>query len=239
MIFNLHRPLVKKRPPLFQFLVEVSDYGGGEAQYQIDISQLSWQSGASGIIDWGDGSRDSQNAHVYTSAGIYKISLIGCLHLLSLSEVKPLIRLLSPLPKEIVNSTTGWPVSSYGFLKNCGNLQAVPENLFDNVPNLKSIYEFFEWSGISEIPEGLFRKLNQLENCCYAFCGCGKLTSIPAGLFDNNPNITDLRGCFCDCWNLTGEAPELWKMFPSALHENCFENCIHLSNYNSIPSGWK
>ncbi len=244
MIFNLHSALVKERAPVFQFLVEVPfsaslDLENKKDQYVLDIAQFSWRTGDSGIIDWGDGTRSHLDVHEYRSAGIYRVSIIGDLYFLSLEKMKSVIRILTPIPKEIINSSTGWAVSSYGFLERCKNISTVPENLFDHVPNLKSIYEFFAWSGISEIPGGLLRKLDQLESCYHAFYGCRKLTSIPAGLFDHNPNITDLSGCFYDCLNLTGEAPELWKMFPYALHEDCFGNCKNLSNFDSIPSGWK
>ncbi len=244
MIFNLHSALVKERAPVFQFLVEIPfsdwlDIENKKDQYVLDIAQFSWRTDNSGIIDWGDGTRSHLDVHEYKSAGIYRISIIGELYFLSLESMQSVIKILTPIPKEIVRSSNGWLISSYGFLKSCRNIATVPENLFDIVPNLKSIDEFFEWSGISEIPGGLLRKLDQLESCYYAFCGCKNLTSIPAGLFDHNPNITDLRGCFYECTNLTGEAPELWNMFPGASHEKCFGNCRKLSNYDDIPGDWK
>jgi len=51
--------------------------------------------------------------------------------------------------------------------------------------------------------------------------------------------VTDFNGTFYNCLYLGGNAPEIWNMPTVTNYSWCFYQCYGLSNYASIPSGWK
>lgn len=87
----------------------------------------------------------------------------------------------------------------------------------------------------------------------YCFSNCPELTSIPDKLFANNTAVTNFSACFANCSRLTGSCPKDNDGTPIynrsgegkegcaivTSYNYCFENCTGLSDYSSIPSGWK
>ena len=155
-----------------------------------------------------------------------------------------------------------------GTFTSCQNLTSIPENLFASNPNLSEMLSVFSNTGITSIPENIFANNTLITNMSQVFLGtkitsipenlfinntsvtnmngafqnCELLTSIPANLFSNNPNINDFSNCF-RYWQinttLSGVAPNLWLTHPTANGIECFYNRTGLSNYGSIPGGWK
>jgi hypothetical protein len=72
----------------------------------------------------------------------------------------------------------------------------------------------------------------------HTFNGCTSLTSIPLELFDKNINCNSWNACFYNCTSLDGDAPDLWIDYPTANGTSCFEGCIGLDNFASIPTSW-
>lgn len=68
---------------------------------------------------------------------------------------------------------------------------------------------------------------------------CNKLDNVDPTMFNNNNKIENCEGIFYGCTNLAGTAPELWKRTNITKHSYAFWNAKKLSNYSSIPSGWK
>jgi len=52
-------------------------------------------------------------------------------------------------------------------------------------------------------------------------------------------NISGMSFMYYNCTSATGNAPDLWTDYSTATHSACFYNCTSLTNYASIPSGWK
>jgi hypothetical protein len=76
------------------------------------------------------------------------------------------------------------------------------------------------------------------------------LTSIPNSLFDNisgsaaSPKTINLSSVFRQTTTvnaLTGNAPTIWSYpyLTASISTNAFTNCTGLTNYASIPAGWK
>ena len=140
---------------------------------------------------------------------------------------------------------------------NCNGLTGeIPATLFSNCPNARSFLQCFSGcSGLTSIPKELFSNCPNVTSFYSCFEDCTGLTFIPDGLFNNCPNVTTFRKCFGYCSGLTGETPkdtlkdgtkiELWERvgkagYPSSITgTNCFISCTKLSNYRTIPSGWK
>ena len=143
-----------------------------------------------------------------------------------------------------------------GVFYNCTSLTEIPEGLFDNNTKVTSFRgTFAECISLKTIPEGLFDKCTEVTSFKYAFGQCFELKSIPVGLFDKNTKVTDIHGMFLSCAKLTSESPytiingvkvHLYERYlypqyftaPTA-YNSCFLNCKNLTDYNSIPIGWK
>ena len=55
---------------------------------------------------------------------------------------------------------------------------------------------FISCSGLTSIPEGLFKYNVNITDFESLFIGCSGLTTIPEGLFKNNVNATDFGSTF-------------------------------------------
>jgi len=123
--------------------------------------------------------------------------------------------------------------------RNCIGLSTLPADLFKDCINVTSFQTaFMECSNLTTLPVDLFRYNTLATTFITTFTVC-PLTSIPAGLFTYNTLANDFSGCFQDCTGLTGNAPAIWEIVPEPIGFNCFLNDIGLSNYASIPAGWK
>ena len=90
-------------------------------------------------------------------------------------------------------------------------------------------------------------------NFSQCFSGCTSLTSIPETLFASNTKVNDFSNCFSYCSGLTGNVPvdndatPIYNRSGSGKkgyaivknYADCFYNCTGLTDYSSIPSGWK
>ncbi len=134
-----------------------------------------------------------------------------------------------------------WPNSENTF--GCKNLSGtIPTPVTNSFVNIKSFaYLFFDCESLTgTIPPTLFSNCPSVTNFENVFYDCISLTgSIPPNLFANCPNIKNFYRTFFNCKNLTGNAPALWNTYNPTRMLQCFDKCVKLSNYNSIPSDWK
>lgn len=134
----------------------------------------------------------------------------------------------------------------------CSNLTSIPENLFMNNVNVTNFgFTFASCPNIIEIPENLFKYNIKATNFERVFYGLTKLQVIPNNVFDNNKNAVSFTRTFENCSGLTGNTPtgtdglELWERagqpgYPSSIYgTQCFYRATRLTNYSSIPTGWK
>lgn len=94
-------------------------------------------------------------------------------------------------------------------------------------------------SNLTSVPNKAITGADTVTDCTNMFEDT-VLTSIPDILFDNMPLVADYTRCFCNIGGgLIGNAPELWNLIPAPIGLACFWNDTNLTNYSSIPAGWK
>ena len=141
-----------------------------------------------------------------------------------------------------------------GTFYNCLGLTNIPENLFSNNTKVTSFTSTFQYcSGLTSIPENLFKYNTAVTSFNNAFDGCNGLTNIPENLFGNNIAVTSFSYTFQNCLGLTGNVPTDTDGTPIynrsgegkegyavvTQYSACFRGCTGLTDYSSIPSGWK
>ena len=118
---------------------------------------------------------------------------------------------------------------------NAGKMTEIPEWLFSKKKTSTKMSKFHYCSGITSIPEDLFKNNVNVTDFYRAFYGCTGLTSIPEGLFKNNVNVTNFSGAFEDCTGLTSIPEGLFKNNVNAIgFWGTFYRCTGLT---SIPEG--
>lgn len=148
--------------------------------------------------------------------------------------------------------TNNIEVTSFlNIFQNDNKLDSIPSNLFSTNTKVTTFGgAFSSCTGLTSIPSTLFVNNTIVTNFSFTFSGCYNITSIPNELFVNNREVTTFANLFNNCTSLTGNTPttdglQLWERagqtsYPTSIFgTRCFGNCINLSNYSSIPSGWK
>ena len=110
----------------------------------------------------------------------------------------------------------------------------IPEWLFSKKVTSKVMSRFHGCTGLTSIPEGLFKNNVKAEVFGGTFEDCRGLTSIPEGLFKNNVNAADFNGTFVGCTGLTSIPEGLFKNNANASFYSAFSGCTGLT---SIPEG--
>ena len=118
----------------------------------------------------------------------------------------------------------------------CSGITSIPEDLFKNNVNVTDFYRaFYGCTGLTSISEDLFKNNVKAENFNFAFSSCYALRSIPEGLFKNNVNATDFWGTFENCYALRSIPEDLFKNNVNATKFiSTFMSCTGLT---SIPEG--
>lgn len=144
-------------------------------------------------------------------------------------------------PANFANAT-----SIINIAKGCTALTTVPSDLFKNMPKVtKYQYGFQDCTSLVSIPADMF---NGVPTNITAFSGlftnCTGLVDFNT-LFANNSELTTIgkRGAlntfFSGCTNLVGQGVPLTSSLGGATNAGLFKNCTKLSDYASIPSGYK
>ena len=116
-----------------------------------------------------------------------------------------------------------------------GKFTGIPEWLFDKKVRSTVMSTFQACTGLTSIPEGLFKNNLNVKDFNGTFVACTGLTSIPEGLFKNNVNVKDFNGTFQGCKGLTSIPEGLFKNNVNAISfYMTFESCEGLT---SIPEG--
>jgi len=221
------------------------------------------------LVDWGDGNSDTYNTtgvktHTYASAGTYTVSMSGHAHKIDfytsatptlLSAVlTPIVGVdglvscanmfygctaLANLPDDLFRYVTGVLDFNSSF-RGCTALDSIPDDLFRYNSDVTSFLGcFYGCYNISTLPADLFHYNPDVTSFANCFMYCNALTAIPAALFDYNVSVSSFAYTFYGCSALGGNAPALWTRDPAPTGTTCFYNCTGLSNYASIPAGWK
>ena len=116
---------------------------------------------------------------------------------------------------------------------NGAKFTEIPEWLFSKKVTSKRMSEFYYCTGLTSIPENLFKNCVNARNFELTFKYCKGLTSIPENLFKNNINVTYFSRTFYGCEGLTSIPENLFKYNVNVEHfYNIFEDCTGLK---SIP----
>ena len=99
-------------------------------------------------------------------------------------------------------------------------------------------------TGLTSIPEVLFKYNVNATNFGHTFYACTGLTSIPEDLFKNNVNATDFRDTFYFCRGLTSIPEKIIELGKKVKEKggnvsSMFSFCTSASNYNSLPNYMK
>lgn len=148
----------------------------------------------------------------------------------------------------------------------CTSLTEVPAWLFSDCPLVTTFASCFAFSGLESPPGSLFMMNPLVTTFTSVFRSCASLTSIQVNqifryntavttfngafydcgeltsIFNNTYNtlVTDYRNCFYNCDKMGGSGLTFIANAPSAsLTADCFQGCTGLSDYASIPAGWK
>ena len=119
---------------------------------------------------------------------------------------------------------------------DCTGLTSIPEGLFKNNVNVKNFGStFYGCKGLTSIPERLFEHNIKVRAFESTFQECTGLTSIPEGLFKNNVNTEGFGNTFYNCTGLTSIPEGLFKYNVNATNfGSTFYYCTGLT---SIPEG--
>lgn len=188
------------------------------------------------VIDWGDGVVEKSwgyATHNYSEPGYKIIKVKGAMTYCSFTNNTYITRILTPLPEL---SNVPW---IQAWFMNCTNLTEVPSNLLKNNPHMTNLGGLFNGcTSLKTIPKDLFKYSTEVRALGGIFGGCTSLTEIPDGIFDYNTKLENINQAFMGCSNLEGLAPEVW-LTNDISGTSCFTGCTKLSNYDSIPDGWK
>lgn len=201
-------------------------------------------------VDFGDGSRtklestlNSDVSHTYDVAGDYDVKYYG-----DIASFVPrwtsdtnLISLNSSIKVDYLASTeTGAGANLLQDLfRNASNLESLPAYLTDkDVGATLGFSMCLGCSSLTTFPSTFLDRCPDLQNVGGMFVSAG-LTAYPTGWTDNLPNLNDFQYCFRWCSGMTNAADDIWNDFPTATSTGCFQGATNLSNYASIPTGWK
>ena len=120
----------------------------------------------------------------------------------------------------------------------------IPEWLFDKKVRSTVMSTFENCTGLTSIPEGLFKNNVNAISFERTFENCIGLKSIPEGLFKNNTNTNNFSWTFRGCSMLTNIPNEIIEAAKELKTRGgdvlgMFMNCTLASNYNSLPDYMK
>lgn len=218
--------------------------------------QLTYRKQYFEYIETEDGVEDLSESgalnHTFGNVGEHKVKVLFKKGLTSLYNCFRECTGLTSIPSDLfVNNpeVTNFNVCFYG----CSGLTSLPSDLFVNNTKITEFGScFFGCTGLTSIPDGLFANNPEVTSFSYCFSGCTGLSSIPNDLFVNNTKVISFGSCFAHCTGLTSSTPldndgtPLYNRSEGKdgysvvkYYDNCFYKCTLMSDYSSIPSGWK
>ncbi len=129
----------------------------------------------------------------------------------------------------------------------CTKITSIPAGLFQYNTIAEDFTSCFQSWTVTSIPATLFAGLTQIKTLTNCFYFCHELLTIPATLFDSqgSTGIVTYTSCFRVTGTgvlynkITSAVPALWLKPNSPVGTACFLNRTAVSNYASIPVGWK
>ncbi len=162
-------------------------------------SILFFGEGFEGTIDWGDGTveevtTDTYPTHTYTDPDEYIVSAKGTAPAIHV-QYGAYYNQKAQLVRVYNWGRLGIRSMDEAF-RQCSNLTAIPEDNCEAFKNVVSFEYAFSDTGISEIPDGLFRYAENAERMENIFYSSKDITSVPAGLLFHCPKLESVKGMF-------------------------------------------
>ena len=203
------------------------DYGNGNSDQNLNVAQEKYVEYAQGEyvlkiskIVYGMIGKDTQGDYEIEVLQWGKIAIKNQENAIRIGNVS---KVYEPEPDRV----------SIGY--DFGKFTELPEWLFSKKVTSKVMSTFGGCTGLTSIPEGLFKNNVNAEYFNDTFTGCTGLTSIPEGLFKNNVNAKSFLDTFTGCTGLTSIPEGLFKNNVNATYfTNAFGGCTGLT---SIPEG--
>jgi hypothetical protein len=171
----------------------------GDGAASIALPTVSGQAYAA-YVDWGDGTDDYITAyndavvtHTYATGGVYQVIINNKFGGWSFNNTGDKAKLIS---------IDQWGDVGFEYLVGgfygCSNLTTLAtDGIKSSV--VTSIYRLFANSGITSIPENLFRSLPNISNAAAVFYEVKSFTALPQKLFWYNTQITSFNSTFRRC----------------------------------------
>lgn len=151
--------------------------------------------------------------------------------------------LLETIPSGIFDGCVG-ALSFNTSFGNCYVLASLPSGMFDQCTSVTNFNACFaSCYALSEIPENLFYYNSAVTIYSGVFYQCRNL-SLPSSIW-NLSNLSIVTGftvsfyCTQTSYSHTGTVQDVWNYCTPSTTADCFQNCTALTNYASIPAGWK
>jgi len=144
-------------------------------------------------IVWGDGTMDrnvtADITHNYTSAGIYKVAVVGVL---------PQVFYNITGDRRKVRKILSFGDIEWGSFLNAFNGCNIQEidQIINNGKSVISFARAFRDMGLNKIPQGFFHNCPNVTTFAQCFTGNGPIPNCPSDLFANNPLVTTFAVCF-------------------------------------------
>ena len=124
------------------------------------------------------------------------------------------------------------------------NITSIPTDLFRYntlVVNFQGVFQLCYY--LTSIPENLFYYNTLVTNYSYAFYYCRNIT-LPSIIFNTSnlsivTNFNYYMAAASTSYSNTGTTQDIWNYATSATSLNAFINQTSITNYASIPNGWK
>ena len=126
------------------------------------------------------------------------------------------------------------------------DLRSLPSDMFSGCTAMSGSLNatFMGCQSLTSIGGTLFSSNPSLTTFDHCFRNCNHVTSFPTGIFSGiAATLDNVEYTFRGCSAMTNAADELWNAStytkPVGTYGSCFNGATNLSNYASIPAGWK
>ncbi len=152
---------------------------------------------------------------------------------------------LTSIPDDLFRYNT--QVSDFsGVFTSCSGITSIPDNLFRyNTAAIAFSVAFAQCVNVTSIPEDLFKYNISATLFNSVFTNCTGVTSLPGDIFLYNLLATSFESSFSYCNNMTGTGQTIIDNTSLPGHvtptntTGCFASCTSLSDYATLPVGWK
>jgi len=189
--------------------------------------------------------------------GFKQLNFEGCLNLntiiplgikISLTSASYMFKddpLITSIPNGMYDGCPNLVLVNLTFY-GCPGIKSIPVDMFRYNPLITSFMLTFAGTGITSIPANIFRHNPLVTSFNSTFAGCIDIVSeLDGDIFLICLVAVDFGGTFKGCLNMTGQGQKIIDNTALPGHSvpivtaDCFDGCVALSDYATLPAGWK